>query len=303
MTRYEKTREQYHHFLSQVPREAQGQQFFHAMISLLKSKGAVDMTKHMTDRHLGDLETTFCGHLCKLFDQKIEAWFDSFEAVNVKLTAHVKVSNLVRVLSGQVDLLCRKDGVLFAVNIKVTGMPTPRPMDVNELCLVKAMVIQNGLADPDAMGCCLLVCHLAEDRPVLRLWEYRPTRAMDTAIKEADVDHMIDAGKQSQMHELWSQNVCPPGVASLTARLPANNGPANNGPANNGAPIPKNMVAKSSHPPQVVGNLNNPGHPNNPDQPYNQGQPPYNQGHPTNPGHNNQQGSSRRTPSLAESIS
>ncbi|CAL1527201.1 unnamed protein product [Lymnaea stagnalis] len=237
LTRHEKTREKYHHFLTQIGREEQGKQFFHAMIMLLKSKGAVDIFKHTNPRHYPDLESTFCGHLCRLFEQKIGTWFDSFEAVNVRLTAHVKVANLVRVLSGQVDLICRKAGMLHAVNIKVTGMPTPRPMDVNELCLVKAMVIQNGLAHPDAMSCCLLVCHLGEDRPVLRLWEYRPTKAMDAAIREADVDNMIEAGKLSKLHEMWPQNVLPPGMASLTARLADDTGPA----------IPVNMVAKQTN--------------------------------------------------------
>ncbi|KAH9500635.1 hypothetical protein Btru_077168 [Bulinus truncatus] len=225
LARHEKIREKYENFLVDVDREEQGKQFFHSIIALLKSKGAVDIFRRTSTKYFSDLESSFCGHLCKLFDKKIESWFDAFVAVNVKLTAHVKVSNLVRVLTGQVDLICRKAGILYAINVKVTGMPTPRPMDVCELCLVKAMVIQNGLADPDAMVCCLLICHLGEDRPVLRLWEYRPTTAVDKAIKEADVDGIIDAGKVSKLCELWPQNMCPPGVASLTARQAVANDP------------------------------------------------------------------------------
>uniref|UniRef100_A0A2C9LDM1 Uncharacterized protein n=1 Tax=Biomphalaria glabrata TaxID=6526 RepID=A0A2C9LDM1_BIOGL len=245
LARHEKLKEKYHQFLTEVGREEQGKQFFHSIIALLKSKGAVDIFRQTSSKYFPDLESTFCGLLCKLFDKKLESWFDNFEAVNVRLTAHVKVSNLVRVLTGQVDLICRKGGILYAINVKVTGMPTPRPMDVNELCLVKAMVIQNGLADPDAMICGLLVCHLGEDRPVLRLWEYRPTRAMDIAIQEADVDNMIEAGKHSKLHELWPQNVCPPGVASLTAReaFPENPAP------------PKYTDVKPAN--HVTGNINN----------------------------------------------
>ena len=175
---------------------------------------------NISNKYRHDLETSFCGHLCRLFDKKLDAWFDAFEAVNVRLTAHVKVSNYVRVLTGQVDALCRRRGMLYAINIKVTGMTTPRPLDLMELCMVKAMVIQNGLAAPDQVVLCLLACHLGADRPVLRLWEYRPTLAMDTAIREADIDRMIDAGRASQHHELWGKSVCPPDVGSLTARQP-----------------------------------------------------------------------------------
>ncbi|RUS90444.1 hypothetical protein EGW08_001785 [Elysia chlorotica] len=240
LTRHEKTRERYDHFLSSVGREEQGQQFFHSMVGLLMTKGAFDVFRqagssndnngndgnnhngnsNIPNKYRHDLETSFCGHLCRLFDKKLDAWFDAFEAVNVRLTAHVKVSNYVRVLTGQVDALCRRRGVLYAINIKVTGMTTPRPLDLMELCMVKAMVIQNGLAPPDQVVLCLLSCHLGADRPVLRLWEYRPTHAMDTAIREADIDRMIDAGRASQHHELWEKSVCPPGLGSLTARQP-----------------------------------------------------------------------------------
>ncbi|GFR75902.1 hypothetical protein ElyMa_005786800 [Elysia marginata] len=234
LTRHEKTRDRYDHFLSSVGREEQGRQFFHSMIGLFMTKGAFDVFKHSgsnsnnnkgNDNAIGnkyrhDLETSFCGHLCRLFDKKLDTWFDAFEAVNVRLTAHVKVSNFVRVLTGQVDALCRRRGMLYAINVKVTAMTTPRPLDLMELCMVKAMVIQNGLAPPDQVVLCLLACHLGPDRPVLRLWEYRPTHAMDTAIREADIDRMIDAGRATQHHELWTKSVCPPDMGSLTARQP-----------------------------------------------------------------------------------
>ena len=203
-------------------REQQGRQFYHAITSLLINKGAVDLfPSESFSKAVKEIDGSFCGHFCKLFDKKFETWFDSFQAVNVRLTAHVKVSNFVRVLTGQVDLLCRKDGTLYAVNVKVTGMAAPRPMDVNEMGLVKAMVIQNGLAAPERVVCAILVCHLGEDRPVLRLWEYRPTMEMDNAIRMADIDSMIDAGKLSQFHELWRDNVSLPDGGSQTARIEA----------------------------------------------------------------------------------
>ncbi|GFO12342.1 hypothetical protein PoB_003884700 [Plakobranchus ocellatus] len=238
LTRHEKTRERYDHFLSSVGREEQGRQFFHSMIGLLMTKGALDVSRHpnsnskvmkgitsssnnnISTKYQHDLENSFCGHLCRLFERKLDSWFDAFEAVNVRLTAHVKVSNFVRVLTGQVDALCRRRGFLYAINVKVTGMTTPRPLDLMEMCMVKAMVIQNGLAAPDQVVLCMLACHLGTDRPVLRLWEYRPTLIMDNAIKEADIDRMIDAGRASQYHELWGKSVCPPGMGSLTARDP-----------------------------------------------------------------------------------
>lgn len=238
LTRHEKTRDRYEQFLASVGREEQGRQFFHSMIGLFLTKGAVDLFAHSggnsnalsntnnnntsnnndNNKYLHDLETSFCGHLCRLFDKKLDAWFEAFEAVNVRLTAHVKVSNFVRVLTGQVDALCRRRGMLYAINVKVTGMSTPRPLDLMELCMVKAMVIQNGLAPPDQVALGLLACHLGSGRPVLRLWEYRPSLAMDTAIIEADIDRMIDAGRASQHHELWTKSVCPPDIGSLTAR-------------------------------------------------------------------------------------
>ncbi|XP_005091195.1 uncharacterized protein LOC101851849 [Aplysia californica] len=223
LTHHDKTREKYQHFLNTVGREQQGKQFYHSMMTLLREKGVVDLFPHNNyGKHSDELDNSFCGHFCKLFDRKFETWFDSFQAINIRLTAHVKVSNFVRVLTGQVDLLCRKDGILYAINVKVTGMASPRPMDVNELCLVKAMVIQNGLAAPDRVICALLVCHLGDDRPVLRLWEYKPTTEMDRAIRMADIDNMIDAGKLTQFHEMWKENVVPPGSGSQTARLDVN---------------------------------------------------------------------------------
>ena len=239
LTRHDKTRERYEQFLSGVNREEQGKQFFHSIIGLLMTKGAFDVFRHsgtnangnskndkgnnynsISSKYRHDLENSFCGHLCRLFDKKLDTWFDAFEAVNVRLTAHVKVSNFVRVLTGQVDAICRRRGMLYAIIVKVTGMATPRPLDLMELCMVKAMIIQNGLAPPDQVVLCLLACHLGADRPVLRLWEYRPTLAMDTAIREADIDRMIDAGRASQHHELWGKSVRPPDVGSLTVRQP-----------------------------------------------------------------------------------
>lgn len=220
LTHHDKTRERYLSFLREVGREQQGKEFYHAMLALLINKGAVDLFPSSNSSNDSSYnEASFCSHFCKLFDKKFETWFDSFQAVNVKLTAHVKVSNFVRVLTGQVDLLCRKQGTLYAVNVKVTGMAAPRPLDVNELGLVKAMVIQNGLAPPEQVTCALLVCHLGEDRPVLRLWEYRPTAEMDNAIRMADIDSMIDAGKLSQFHELWRDNVTTSGGGGQTARI------------------------------------------------------------------------------------
>lgn len=210
LTRHEKTREKYLAFLNKVGREEQGKQFFHAIMDLLQNKGVVNIFRHASLNTEKELDQTFCGHLCKLFDKKLDSWFDTFEAVSVRLTAHVKVSNFVRVLTGQIDLLCRKNGRLCAINVKVTGMTSPRPMDVNEMCLVKAMIIQNGLAAPSDVVCGLLVCHLSEERPVLRLWEYKPTAQMDRAILEADIDNMIDAGRLSQYNELWKGNLSLP---------------------------------------------------------------------------------------------
>nr|KAG5703997.1 hypothetical protein BaRGS_032086 [Batillaria attramentaria] len=148
----------------------------------------------------------FCAHLARLFEKKLEAWFDSFQAVAVKLTAHVKVSGLVRVLSGQVHALCTRRGRLHAVLVKVTAQDTPRPLDVAELCLAKVMVIQNGLALPEDLDLALLVLHVNATRPVLRLWVVTPSPEMETAIRMADIDDMIDAGRLSQYHEMWPDN-------------------------------------------------------------------------------------------------
>ena len=148
----------------------------------------------------------FCSHLMKLFEKKLESWFESFQAVAVRLTAHVKVSGLVRVLSGQVHALATRQGRLHAVAVKVTAQDTPRPLDVAELCLAKVMVIQNGLALPEDLGLALLTLHVHPARPVLRLWLLTPTSEMETAIRLADIDDMIDAGRLSQYHELWADN-------------------------------------------------------------------------------------------------
>ena len=148
----------------------------------------------------------FCAHLAKLFEKKLETWFDSFQAVAVRLTAHVKVSGLVRVLSGQVHALGTRQGRLHAVAVKVTAQDTPRPLDVAELCLAKVMVIQNGLALPEDLALALLTLHVHPARPVLRLWLLTPSVEMETAIRLADIDDMIDAGRLSQYHELWADN-------------------------------------------------------------------------------------------------
>ncbi|XP_046361953.1 uncharacterized protein LOC124139026 [Haliotis rufescens] len=205
LNRHEKTREKYKQFLYSTPREEQGRQFHAAVLAMMRKKGAVDMFRHL--KPYEDVESTFSGHLCKLFDKKVETWFDTFDALAVNLVAHVKVSTFTRVLNGQIDALCRRDGHLYVVNVKVTGQETPRPIDLAELCMCKAMTIQNGLEGPDKVRLSLLICHLNEDRPVLRLWSYSPSDEMEQAIREGDIDKMIDCGKLSQYHEFWKANV------------------------------------------------------------------------------------------------
>lgn len=156
--------------------------------------------------HSNNSNSGFCAHLAKLFEKKLEAWFDSFQAVAARLTAHVKVSGLVRVLSGQVHALGTRQGRLHAVVIRLTAQDTPRPLDVAELCLAKVMVIQNGLALPEDLGLALLALHVHPARPVLRLWVLNPSVEMEAAIRLADIDDMIDAGRLSQHHELWADN-------------------------------------------------------------------------------------------------
>lgn len=205
--KHEKNRAKYAEFLKNVSREHQGQQFYLAMLHMMLHKGAEDMFKQLNAKTDEPNEISFCGNLCRLFERKIDSWFDTFEAVAVKLTGHVKVSNFVRVLAGQVDALCCKDGNTYAINIKVTGLDTPRPLDIAELAMCKILVIQNGLSLPSNLKMCLLVLHLTEERPILRLWEYNPTEEMDQSIREADIDKLIDAGKLSQFHEFWKDNV------------------------------------------------------------------------------------------------
>ncbi|KAL4233221.1 hypothetical protein ACF0H5_007905 [Mactra antiquata] len=212
--KHEKNRSKYREFLRNVSREHQGQQFYASMLQLMKHKGAEDMFKQVTTKTTETSELSFCGNLCRLFERKIESWWETFEAVGVKLTGHVKVSNFVRVLSGQVDALCCKDGKTYAINIKVTGLDTPRPLDIAELEMCKILIIQNGLADPNNLRMCLLVLHLTEERPILRLWEYLPSEQMEKAIREADIDNLIDAGKLSQYHEFWKDNVHQNGPVS-----------------------------------------------------------------------------------------
>ena len=113
----------------------------------------------------------------------------------------------MRVLAGQIDALSSKDGKIIAVNVKVTGLDTPRPLDIAELAMCKILLIQNGLADPAYVKTCLLILHLTDERPILRLWEYTPTAEMEKAIRDADIDKLIDAGKLSQYHEFWKDNV------------------------------------------------------------------------------------------------
>lgn len=161
---------------------------------------------HHHQHHSNNSNSGFCAHLAKLFEKKLEAWFDSFQAVAARLTAHVKVSGLVRVLSGQVHALGTRQGRLHAVVIRLTAQDTPRPLDVAELCLAKVMVIQNGLALPEDLGLALLALHVHPARPVLRLWVLNPSVEMEAAIRLADIDDMIDAGRLSQHHELWADN-------------------------------------------------------------------------------------------------
>lgn len=207
LNKHEKNKQNYHEFLTNIPREEQGKQFVSALTNHFHIKGAEDPFGQAKKHDQEEVSATFCGHLCRLFERKINSWFEAFEAVAVKLTGHVKVSNFVRVLSGQVDALCHKDGCMYAVAFKVTGMDTPRPLDVAELCLYKSLVIQNGLADPDNLKMCLLALHLTHEKPILRLWEYSPTAEMEESIREADIDRLIDAGKLSQYHEFWKDNV------------------------------------------------------------------------------------------------
>ncbi|KAK7108656.1 uncharacterized protein [Littorina saxatilis] len=165
--------------------------------------------------------TTFCDHLAKLFERKIETWFDGFQAVAVRLTAHVKVSGLVRVLSGKVHALATRKGRLHALVVKVTAQDTPRPLDVAELCLTKIMLIQNGLALPEELALDLLCLHLHPARPVLRLWSFTPSKEMEAAIRKADMDEMIDAAGLSQCHEMWPDNVTMDGVSTAENDDPA----------------------------------------------------------------------------------
>lgn len=205
LSKHEKSRMRYHDFLQNVSREEQGKDFHSSMMRYFHERGAADAFGQVSEAKKDD--DSFCNHICHLFERKLDTWFQSFEAVAMKLTGHVKVSNFVRVLTGQVDALCHRDDFMYAINIKVTGMDTPRPLDLAELCLYKALVIQNGLCDPDFLKLCLLTLHLTDEKPILRFWEYTPTDEMEQAIREADVDKLIDAGKLSQYHEFWKDNV------------------------------------------------------------------------------------------------
>lgn len=215
LNKHEKIRQKYQDFLHRASREDQGRQFHASMMSLFYRNGAADAFGHVKEIG-GDALSGFCNHLCRLFEKKICTWFEGFEAAAVKLTGHVKVSNFVRVLSGQVDALCQRDGCMCAVAIKVTGMDTLRPLDLAELAFCKTLIVQNGLADPNFLRMCVLCLHLSNEKPILRLWEYTPTEEMEQAIAEADIDKMIDSGRLTQFHEFWPKNVhIPPlGYAS-----------------------------------------------------------------------------------------
>lgn len=215
LNKHEKIRQKYQDFLHKVSREDQGRQFHASMMSLFYRNGAADPFGHV--KEIGsDSLSGFCNHLCRLFEKKICSWFEGFEAAAVKLTGHVKVSNFVRVLSGQVDALGQRDGCMCAVAVKVTGMDTLRPLDLAELAFCKTLIVQNGLADPNFLRMCVLCLHLSNEKPILRLWEYTPTDEMERAIAEADIDKMIDSGGLTQFHEFWHKNVHipPPGYAS-----------------------------------------------------------------------------------------
>ncbi|XP_061177102.1 uncharacterized protein LOC133185829 [Saccostrea echinata] len=206
LNKHEKIRVKYQDFLHNVSREDQGKQFHASMMSLFYRKGAADAFGQVKEAD-SDSFSGFCNHLCRLFEKKICSWFDGFEAAAVKLTGHVKVSNFVRVLSGQVDALCQRDGCMCAVAVKVTGMDSLRPLDLAELAFCKTLIVQNGLADPFSLKMCVLCLHLTNEKPILRLWEYSPTEEMEQSIAEADIDKMIDSGRLSQYHEFWVNNV------------------------------------------------------------------------------------------------
>ncbi|XP_048771062.1 uncharacterized protein LOC125677132 [Ostrea edulis] len=206
LSKHEKIRLKYQDFLHSVTREEQGKKFHTSMMSLFYRNGAADAFGQVKEMGSDSL-SGFCNHLSRLFEKKICTWFDGFEAAAVKLTGHVKVSNFVRVLSGQVDALCQRDGCMCAVAVKVTGMDTLRPLDLAELAFCKTLIVQNGLADPHSLKMCVLCLHLTSEKPILRLWEYTPTEEMDHSIAEADIDSMIDSGRLSQYHEFWRKNV------------------------------------------------------------------------------------------------
>ncbi|KAK3098998.1 hypothetical protein FSP39_025135 [Pinctada imbricata] len=207
LQKHEKIRFKYQDFLTNIPREEQGKLFHESAMTLFRKNGASDPFNQVPVEINAETNSNFCAHVCRLFERKIIGWFDSFDAVAVRLTGHVKVSSFVRVLSGQVDALCQKEGYMYAVIIKTTGMDTPRPLDLAELGFCKTLIVQNGLAEPSNLRLCLLTLHLTAEKPILRLWQYQPSEEMDTAIAEADIDKMIDAGKLSQYHEFWADNV------------------------------------------------------------------------------------------------
>lgn len=207
LTKHDKNRDKYCEFLSTISREDQSAGLQSAMLTYFQNKGAVDAFKTISSVDIDGLNTTFVGHFCRLFERKLDSWFESYKAIAVRLTGHVKVSNFVRVLCGQIDLICQREGRMYAVCVKVTELESLRPVDIAEICLCKILLIQNGLADPNSLKLAFLVVHLNADRPILRLWEYTPSEEMEQSMREADIDKLIDAGKLSQYHEFWKENV------------------------------------------------------------------------------------------------
>ncbi|XP_064595698.1 uncharacterized protein LOC135462215 [Liolophura sinensis] len=206
---HDKLKEKYDNFFK-LPIDDAGKAIHEAICTLLHSKGAADCFRQISPNnaaeHTKGPSRTFSKHLARMFEKKLDTWFSSFDAVAVKLSGHVKVSGFVRVLSGQLDMLATRNGFTYIVDIKSTSLDSPKPMDVVHLCLLKMLAIQNGLEDPNNVRLALLILHLHPARPVLRLWEYDPTVSMERALREGDIDKLIEAGRKSEHHELWKCN-------------------------------------------------------------------------------------------------
>lgn len=214
-----KLKEKYENFIK-LPMDDAGKAIHEAICALLHSKGAADCFKQISPNNNSDHpkgpSRTFSQHLARMFEKKLDNWFSSFDAVTVKLNGHVKVSGFVRVLSGQLDIVATRKGFTYIVDIKSTSLDSPKPMDVIHMCLLKMLAIQNGLEDPNNVRLALLILHLQPARPVLRLWEYDPTVSMERALREGDIDKLIEAGRKSEHHELWKSNAV---VADSTDKL------------------------------------------------------------------------------------